>query len=146
MQNGSLMQTSQRRGPSVWEYRWKEPRSDGRRIHRRIVIGTADRFKSESAALKAIVALRREINLNDLRLRASILTLSELVEHCRAAGAGPRQRMEDSRAEDNARGLHAEVDRTPLGEVHLIQHWVRCDSVERLVWLRLRRAVPPGSN
>ena len=39
--------------------------------------------RDESAALKAIAALRRDININDARLRAKPLTLAELVEHYR---------------------------------------------------------------
>jgi diketogulonate reductase-like aldo/keto reductase len=48
-----------------------------------MVIGTLDILKDESAALKAIAALRRDININDARLRAKPLTLAELVEHYR---------------------------------------------------------------
>ncbi len=55
MQNGCLMQVPRRRGPSVWEFRWREPGADGRRTHRRMVIGTVEKFKTESLAVKAIV-------------------------------------------------------------------------------------------
>jgi integrase len=47
------------------------------------VVGSLDTFRNESAALKAITALRREINMNDARLRAKPLTLAQLVEHYR---------------------------------------------------------------
>jgi len=83
MQNGSLRQMPRRRGPAVWAFRWREPGSDGRRVHRRIVIGTIEQFKDESAAARAIVALRREIKSgdHDQRLRRRLLTLGQLVEH-----------------------------------------------------------------
>ena len=81
MQNGSLRQMPRRRGPDVWAFRWREPGSDGRRVHRRIVIGTIEQFKNESAAAKAVVALRREIKSQDCRLRTALLTFAELVEH-----------------------------------------------------------------
>ena len=47
------------------------------------MIGTVEEFKNESVAIKAIVALRREINSNDVRLkmRARLLTIAALVEH-----------------------------------------------------------------
>ena len=54
-----------------------------KRKHRRIVIGSVDTLRDESSALKAITALRREINRNDARLKAKPLTLAELVEHYR---------------------------------------------------------------
>jgi hypothetical protein len=83
MQKGSLIRFSRRHGPDVWEFRWREFSSGEKRKHRRIVIGTLDTLRDESAALKAIAALRREININDARLRAKPLTLAELVEHYR---------------------------------------------------------------
>src|SRR5271157_2426341 len=70
MQKGSLIRSSRRRGPDVWEYRWRESCPGDKRKHRGIVIGSLDTLRDESAALKAIVALRREININDARLRA----------------------------------------------------------------------------
>jgi len=81
MQNGCLMQVPRRRGPNVWEFRWREPGSDGRRIHRRVVIGTVEQFRNESRAVKAIAALRRDINFHDARLRSRLLTLAQLVAH-----------------------------------------------------------------
>jgi hypothetical protein len=47
--------------------RWREPGSDGRRIHRCIVIGTVQQFKNESVAIDAIVAPRREMNSRCMR-------------------------------------------------------------------------------
>jgi len=81
MQNGSLRRVPRRRGPDVWAFRWREPGCDGRRVHRRIVVGTIEQFKNESAAAKAIVALRREIKGHDCRWRKRLLTLRHLVEH-----------------------------------------------------------------
>lgn len=89
MQNGCLMQVPRRRGPKVWEFRWREPGSDGRRIHRRLVIGTVEQFKDESVAVKAIVPLRREINAHARRLRARLLTLAQLVEHYKQRELAP---------------------------------------------------------
>jgi len=57
MQKGSLIRSSRRQGPDVWEYRWRESCSGQSRKHRRIVIGTLDTLKDESAALKSIAAL-----------------------------------------------------------------------------------------
>ena len=80
MQKGSLIRSSRRQGPDVWEYRWKESSSGAKRKHRRIVIGSLEILRDKSATLKAIAALRRDININDARLRAKPLTLAELKE------------------------------------------------------------------
>jgi hypothetical protein len=69
MQKGSLIRSSRRQGPDVWEYRWRESCSGQTRKHRRIVIGTLNTLKDESAALKAISALRRDIKQGLARLQ-----------------------------------------------------------------------------
>jgi hypothetical protein len=51
----------------------REARSGQTRKHRRIVIGTPNTFRDESAALKVIPALRKDININDRRLRTKPL-------------------------------------------------------------------------
>ena len=83
MQKGSLIRSSRRQGPDVWEYRWRESCSGQKRKHRRIVIGTLDSLKDRSEALKSIAALRRDININDRRSRTKPLGLAELVAHYR---------------------------------------------------------------
>ena len=44
MQYGSLIRTARRNGPDVWEYRWREPGADGKRTHRRIVVGSIEQI------------------------------------------------------------------------------------------------------
>ena len=60
MQKESLIQSSRRRGPDVWEYRWRESCPGDKRKHRRIVIGSLGTLRDKAAALKATAALRRE--------------------------------------------------------------------------------------
>jgi hypothetical protein len=74
MQRGSLIRSSRSQGSDVWEYRWRESSTSGKRKHRRTVVGSLDTFRNESAALKAITALRREINVNDARHKAKPLS------------------------------------------------------------------------
>jgi hypothetical protein len=46
MQDGSVIVERRKRGPDVWCFRWREAGPDGRRIHRRIVLGTAEDLKT----------------------------------------------------------------------------------------------------
>src|SRR5258708_21259223 len=48
-----------------------------------MVIGSSRQFADESAALRTITALRRDINLGSARLGAKPITVSELVDHYR---------------------------------------------------------------
>jgi integrase len=81
MQNGSIMRTERRRSPDVWEYRWREPGADGKRKHRRIVVGTINQFADKVAVFRATSALRRDINLANVRCKGKPVTLSQLADH-----------------------------------------------------------------
>ena len=81
MQNGSIMRSERRRGPDVWEYKWREPGPDGRRKHRRMVVGSVVQFKDKDAAMRATSALRRDINMANVRGKGKPVTLSQLADH-----------------------------------------------------------------
>jgi integrase len=81
MQDGSVTVERRKRGPDVWSFRWREAGPDGRRVHRRIVLGSADDLKSLASAHKMVVGLRREINVNDVRIRKESITLDDLSRH-----------------------------------------------------------------
>jgi hypothetical protein len=70
MQDGSVIVERRKRGPDVWCFRWREAGPVGRRIHRRIVLGTTEDLKNIASARKMVVGLRREINENDIRNRS----------------------------------------------------------------------------
>ena len=81
MQDGSVTVEQRKRGPDLWCFRWPEAGPDGRRIHRRVVLGTAEDLKSIASARKMVVGLRHEINLNDVRIRTETITLADLSNH-----------------------------------------------------------------
>ena len=54
MQNGSIIRSTRSNGPDVWDFRWREAGPDGKRKHRRIVIGPITQFPDRSSALLAI--------------------------------------------------------------------------------------------
>ena len=83
MQNGSVMRSTRLRGADVWEFRWREAGADGKRKHRRMVIGSTVRFPDKSSALLEVAVLRRKINLNHPHLCPQAVTVSELVSHYR---------------------------------------------------------------
>jgi hypothetical protein len=62
MQNGSVIRAERQRGPDVWEFRWREPGADGKRKHRRLVLGSVDPLADEATARQATSALRLELN------------------------------------------------------------------------------------
>jgi integrase len=83
MQLGSLLRSGRRRGPDIWEFRYRDRRHNGRRIYRRIKIGTVTKFKTEASVRKGIAGLVREINFGEIRFGTTTITVAELVEHYR---------------------------------------------------------------
>jgi integrase len=81
MQDGSVTIEKRKRGDRAWCFRWREPGADGRRIHRRIVLGTTDELKNLASARKMVVGIRREINANDVRLKNGSITFADLAGH-----------------------------------------------------------------
>lgn len=83
MQNGSVIRAERRRGPDVWEFRWREAGPDGNRKHRRMVLGSVEQLRDESAARQAISALRLEFNRGGSWLKTRSTTVFDLVSHYR---------------------------------------------------------------
>ena len=82
MQNGS-MRTERHGGPDVWEFRWRESGPDGKRKHRRMVVGTTNEFGDEVTARQAIAGLHLCMNSRNERVKVRPITVSELVDHYR---------------------------------------------------------------
>lgn len=78
-QEGSFDRLKRAKGPDVWVYRWRELQPDGSRLQRKKVIGDVDRFRTESAAKKAVENLRAEINAREECVGK--LTVGELWGH-----------------------------------------------------------------
>jgi hypothetical protein len=66
MQNGSVIRAERQRGPHVWEFRWRERGADGKRKHRRMVLGSVEQLADKTVARQAIAALRLDLNLATL--------------------------------------------------------------------------------
>ena len=109
MQNGSLIKTTRRSGQSVWEFRWRD-RTSGKAVYRRIVVGTTEQLTSEVEARELVEGIVLEINSDDPRLRASVLTMSQLIEHYR------RREL----SVDNSWKSHA----TKMGYENFLKRWI----------------------
>ena len=80
-QNGHLRKAKRKRGPAVWEFLWRETRSDGMRCQRTLTVGNVRELRTERDALNRIQALRMNIN-RDLTFSA-LMTFETLVDHYR---------------------------------------------------------------
>lgn len=89
MQNGCVIRAERQRGPDVWEFRWREPGADGKRKHRRLVLGSVEQLADEAAVRQAISALRLELNRGGAWVKTRSTTVSDLVSHYRERELDP---------------------------------------------------------
>jgi integrase len=80
-QQGSLTSEKRVTGPDVWIYRWREAGPNGRRVKRKVVVGSTDVLKTKAAAQKAVDGLRLEVNAEAPIVRSRSLTVGELIAH-----------------------------------------------------------------
>ena len=83
MQNGSVIRAKRQRGPDVWEFRWREPGADGKRKHRRMILGSTEQLADETTARQAIATLRLDLNHGEAWLKTRSTAVSELAAHYR---------------------------------------------------------------
>src|SRR6201981_451858 len=83
MQNGSVIRAKRQRGPDVWEFRWREPGADGKRKHRRMILGSTEQLADETTARQAIATLRLDLNHGEAWLKTRSTAVSELAVHYR---------------------------------------------------------------
>jgi hypothetical protein len=81
MQQGSVIREHRKLSPDVWCFRWWEAGPSGNRVHRRIVLGTAEQMRDAVSARQFTVGLVQEINTTDIRLAGISMTLAQLADH-----------------------------------------------------------------
>ena len=81
MQEGSVIREHRKLGSDVWSYRWWESGPNGSRVHRRIVLGTAEQLRDLSSARQMTTGLIREINATDIRMAGTSITVAQLADH-----------------------------------------------------------------
>jgi integrase len=66
-------------GPDVWAYRWREPGLNGQTVKRKRIVGSIREYATQSAARKAVDALKLDINAEVVSTIS--MTIGELAEH-----------------------------------------------------------------
>jgi integrase len=78
-QTGSLTIEKRKTGPDVWAYSWREPGPNNTRVQRKRIIGTKQEYPTKASALKAVEALRLDINAEVVR--STPLTMAQVIAH-----------------------------------------------------------------
>ena len=77
-QHGTVSLSPRSQGPDVWVYRWRERTPQGKSVRKSLVIGTRDKFKTKTQALKAAERYRLRANRPDAAGRE--FTFGALIE------------------------------------------------------------------
>jgi integrase len=81
MQQGSVIQTSRKEGPNVWQFRWSEKDLNGDRVYRKRVIGTVEQYADAATVRRAASGLLTGVNLRFRQDRIGSITIDQLCEH-----------------------------------------------------------------
>jgi hypothetical protein len=81
MQLGSVVHDIRKNGPGVWQFRWSEKDSNGRRIYRKRVVGTVDQYTDEAAVRHAASGLLSEANARSSQQHERPISIDQLCEH-----------------------------------------------------------------
>ena len=87
-QQGSLQIVKRAGGRKAWEYRWYELQADGSRTRRNLMVGSLEQYPNETAAQKAVAALRADINAENPRTSLTPISVQTLIEHYREKELG----------------------------------------------------------
>lgn len=79
----TLNRVKRKSGQSVCVFRWYEIQLDGTKKYRKVVVGTAEEYKTEAEAESAVDALRLTINEQTARQQLREIAFGTLVEHYR---------------------------------------------------------------
>ncbi len=81
MQNGSVVRRNRKKHGDIWQFRWWEKTSDGRRIYRRKQIGTVDQVPDLESAWKAARLLVPDLNARKQKAVSVCMTIAQLCSH-----------------------------------------------------------------
>ena|GEM_PF-3248812 len=81
MQDGSVIRRNRKKHPDIWQFRWREKTSDGKRIYRRRQIGTVDQIPDMETARKAARLLVPDLNARVAKSKSVSMTVAQLCSH-----------------------------------------------------------------
>jgi integrase len=81
MQNGSVVRRNRKKHSDIWQFRWWEKTSEGKKIDRRRQIGTVDQIPDIETARKAASLLVPDLNARMAKSKSVSMTIAQLCSH-----------------------------------------------------------------
>ena len=134
--------------PTFGNIRWREPGADGKRKHRRMVVGSVAQFRDKDAVIRATSALRRDINMANFRGKGKPITISQLADHYSQRELSPNNRWKTHSTKMGYRGYLRKwiiprwggypLTRIRAGEIEL---WMRSLPLARSTCAKIRNVM-----
>lgn len=136
-QYGMVYRVKRKQGPDCWLFRWREEDVNGKRIRRKVTLGTVKQYPTEASALKAAEALRITINEEQSKLGQRPVSVSALIDHFKEHELSLDENFDD----EEGRAYSTRCNYREILDFHVQKKWgryklldVRTVEVEK--WLR----------
>ena len=80
-QHGSLTTEKRKNGDKIWVFRWREAGPDGKRIRRKVIVGTMKELPTKANAEMAVAGQRLDISREQPERVKGAITIRELAAH-----------------------------------------------------------------
>ena len=137
-QQGMISRVKRKHGPDCWIFRWRDTDVNGKRVRRKVVLGTVKEYPTEASALKAAESLRITINGEQPQHSQQPVSVAALVDHFKQHELSLIQGAED---EEEGRAYSTRTTYIDILDFHVAPKWgdhklqeVRTVAVEK--WLR----------
>jgi hypothetical protein len=105
-QTGSLTKSKRKRGPDVWQFRWREQDAAGTTKRRKLIVGNVEDLPTKTHAKKALTDLGLDINRERATLKhPALMTVADLTEHYDSEELGERRLSKTQGTVDVYRGF-----------------------------------------
>jgi integrase len=136
-QQGTIDRVKRKQKPDCWIFRWRETDVNGKRVRRKVILGTVKEYPTETSALKAAEALRITINGEQPQQSQQPVSVAALVEHFKQHELVSAENEED---EEERRAYSTRSNYIDILDFHVVPKWgnkalreVRTVAVEK--WL-----------
>lgn len=136
-QRGMVYRVKRKQGPDCWIFRWREKDVNGKRVRRKVTLGTVKQYPTEAGALRAAEGLRITINEEQSKAGQQPVSVDALIDHFKEHELSLDEGVDD----EDGRAYSTRCNYREILDFHVRTKWgkyklrdVRTVAVEK--WLR----------
>jgi integrase len=140
-QQGTIDRVKRKQKPDCWIFRWRETDANGKRVRRKVILGTVKEYPTEASALKAAESLRITINEEQPKPSQQPVSVAALVDHFKQHELVSSENENEEDDDEERRAYSTRTNYIDILDFHVVPKWgsktlreVRTVAVEK--WLR----------